>query len=568
MGLMNKAGRISNLSIMLTSSPTKTALLIAIIILALYLLISTRTTLWDRDEPRYARAAVEMVESGNYLVPAFNGQMWLDKPPLLYWLMSVPVRLFGSTEFACRFFGAVGSAITALLTFFIGRRLFGTKAGLWAMVVLASTLMMLVVGSSALTDAVLLPIIVAVMAVFTLSIENRPSSFVRRLSTLVMGIVIGLGMLAKGPIGLMPIPVLLVTLWLGKKFKLDFKISYWQIGAALLLGFLIFSAWALPANKVSNGEFFRFFIGRHVISRAIKPMEHHGGNFLLYLPYYLVVIIVGFFPWTLHLPGALSAVAGGRVGGSSGRVFLFGWIAAPLIIMTLVATKLPHYILFIWPALALAVGGTIVASQQNMLNDRDKIWLRRGVWFFAPLVIAIAIGLIIGPWFVEVPGLCWSGLVSGIVLLVMMVIAIHWQQANRPEVSAKVMLIGMFIFMIPVLFGVLPAVERVKLSPPIAEAVKAETLQNVPVATYKYGEPTLNFYIGRQIEELRSEEDVVSWAKEPIDGILVIPKDKMDGIRQRYGDLPLNEIASKKGFNYSKGTALELAALIRKMEKQ
>ncbi|MCJ7777872.1 MAG: glycosyltransferase family 39 protein [Sedimentisphaerales bacterium] len=568
MGLMNKAGRISNLSIMLTSSPTKTALLIAIIILALYLLISTRTTLWDRDEPRYARAAVEMVESGNYLVPAFNGQMWLDKPPLLYWLMSVPVRLFGSTEFACRFFGAVGSAITALLTFFIGRRLFGTKAGLWAMVVLASTLMMLVVGSSALTDAVLLPIIVAVMAVFTLSIENRPSSFVRRLSTLVMGIVIGLGMLAKGPIGLMPIPVLLVTLWLGKKFKLDFKISYWQIGAALLLGFLIFSAWALPANKVSNGEFFRFFIGRHVISRAINPMEHHGGNFLLYLPYYLVVIIVGFFPWTLHLPGALSAVAGGRVGGSSGRVFLFGWIAAPLIIMTLVATKLPHYILFIWPALALAVGGTIVASQQNMLNDRDKIWLRRGGWFFAPLVIAIAIGLIIGPWFVEVPGLCWSGLVSGIVLLVMMVIAIHWQQANRPEVSAKVMLIGMFIFMIPVLFGVLPAVERVKLSPPIAEAVKAETLQNVPVATYKYGEPTLNFYIGRQIEELRSEEDVVSWAKEPIDGILVIPKDKMDGIRQRYGDLPLNEIASKKGFNYSKGTALELAALIRKMEKQ
>ncbi len=562
MGLMNKAGKISNLSIMLTSSPTKTALLIAIIILALYLLISTRTTLWDRDEPRYARAAVEMVESGNYLVPAFNGQMWLDKPPLLYWLMSVPVRLLGPTEFACRFFGAVGSAITALLTFFIGRRLFGTKAGLWAMAILASTLMMLVVGSSALTDAILLPIIVAVMVVFTMSI----GSVVTTAYVILIGIALGLGMLAKGPIGLMPIIVILVTLWLGKRFKLDFKISYWQIGAALLLGFLIFSAWALPANKVSNGEFFRFFIGRHVISRAIKPMEHHGGNFLLYLPYYLIVIIVGFFPWTLHLPGALSAIAGGRVGGSNGRIFLFGWIAPPLIIMTLAVTKLPHYILFIWPALALAVGGTIVASQQNMLNDRDKIWLRRGGWFFAPLVIAIAIGLIIGPWFVEVPGLCWSGLVSGIVLLVMMVIAIHWQQANRPEVSAKVMLIGMFIFMIPVLFGVLPAVEQVKLSPPIAVAVKAKTLQNVPVATYKYGEPTLNFYIGRKIEVLQSEEAVVEWAKQPVPGVLVIPSDKLDEIQKRYGVLHLDKLISKKGYNYSKGRELELVALARRGE--
>lgn len=566
MWLMNKAGRFSNLSIIFTSSPTKTALLIAIIVLVLYLLISTRTTLWDRDEPRYARAAVEVVESGNYLVPTFNGQMWLDKPPLLYWLMSVPIRLFGPTEFACRFFGVVGSAITALLTFFIGRRLFGTKAGLWAMVILASTLMMLVVGSSALTDAVLLPIIVAVMMVFTMSIGNRPSSFVHRLSPLIIGIALGLGMLAKGPIGLMPIIVILVTLWLGKRFKLDFNLSYWQVGAAILLGFLIFVVWALPANKVSNGEFLRFFIGRHVIARAIKPMEHHGGNFLLYLPYYLIVIIVGFFPWTLHLPGALSAIAGGRVGGSNSRNFLFGWIAPPLIIMTLAVTKLPHYVLFIWPALALAVGGTIVASQKNMLNDRDKVWLRRGGWFFAPLVIAIAIGLIIGPWFVGVPGLRWSGLVSGIVLLVMMVIAIHWQQANRPEVSAKVMLVGMFIFMIPVLFGVLPAVERVKLSPPIAEAIKAETLQNVPVVTYKYGEPTLNFYIGRKIEVLQSEEAVVEWAKQPVPGVLVIPGDKLDEIQKHYGVLHLDKLISQKGYNYSKGRELELIALARRGE--
>ncbi|HEW78800.1 MAG TPA: glycosyltransferase family 39 protein, partial [Phycisphaerales bacterium] len=95
--------------------------LIALAIMGKYLFMSTRSTLWDRDEPRFARATVEMIESGNYLVPSFNGKMWPDKPIFFYWLMSLPVRLLGPTELACRFFGAVGTALTCLLTFFIGR---------------------------------------------------------------------------------------------------------------------------------------------------------------------------------------------------------------------------------------------------------------------------------------------------------------------------------------------------------------------------------------------------------------------------------------------------------------
>jgi hypothetical protein len=562
MASRHQAGKFYFLWGKLTSSPTRAALLIALIIGGLYLFISTRTTLWDRDEPEYARAAVEMVESGNYLVPTFNGRIWLEKPPLLYWLMSPAIRVFGQTEFAFRFFGAIGTAVTSLLTFFIGRRLFGVKAGLWAMVILASTLMILVVGSSAITDAVLLPLVVIVMAIFTLSI----GSALTIAGIFLMGIALGLAMLAKGPIGLMPVIVILATLWLGKRFKLAFGISYWQIGLVTLIGFLIFSAWAIPANSATNGQFLREFVNQNVISRAIKPMEHHGGNFLLYLPYYLVVIIVGFFPWTLHLPGALSAVIRGRIGGRYGRVFLFGWIVPPLIIMTLAATKLPHYILFIWPALSLAVAGTITEAQQNSLTERDRSWLRHGAWFFGPLAIAMALGLMIGPRFLRIAGFHWSGLASGIVLLVTAVIAIRQQRANRPEVSAKVMLVGGFIFVIFILFSVLPAVEQVKLSPAIAKAVKENTLEDVSVATYKYREPTLNFYIGRQIEVLATEKDVVDWAKQPISGILVIPGDILNEIQQRYGVLPLNKLISKKGYNYSKGEELELVALARRVK--
>jgi 4-amino-4-deoxy-L-arabinose transferase-like glycosyltransferase len=501
-----------------------------------------------------------MVESGNYLVPTFNGRPWLEKPTLLYWLMSLPIRVFGPTEFACRFFAAAGTALTCLLTFFIGWRLLGAKAGLWAMIILASTLMILVHGAAATVDAVLLPFTVGVLAVFIQAIG--PGMHISHV--ILMGIALGAGLLAKGPMGLLPIPVMITTLWLGRRAKLRAGRYLLRIGTATTLGVLIFLAWAIPANNATQGQFLRVFIGSHVLSRAITPMQDHGGDFLLYLPYYLPVIIVGFFPWTMHLPGAVSAVVGRRVGGQYCRALLIGWVASIFIMMTLAATKLPNYIIFIWPALALAVAGTIVAAKQNRLSAGDRIWLRRGVWLFGPLAITAVLALMIGPWFLEIPGLRWSGLASGIVLLIMAVIAIRQQYADRPQASAGVLLVGILVFQIPLLFGMLPAVEQVKISPLIARTIKDKTAEGMPVATYEYGEPTLNFYVGRQIEPLDSEKAVIAWTRQPQPGVLVIPKDMLAAIQERHGSLALDEIAATEGFNYSKGTRLELLALIRR----
>ena len=223
------------------SNTCRVALLIALAILAKYLFVSTRSTLWDRDEPHFTRAVVEMVESGNYLVPTFNRQMWPDKPPLLYWLMSVPVRLLGPTEFAWRVYGTHESQVPCLLIFLIGQRLFGTKAGLWAMVILASTLMVLVIGTAATTDAVLLPINVAIMLIFAQS----AISGVRPYHVILMGLVLGLGMLTKGPIGLMPIPAIATIFWFDRKNRKSIWRDVLLIGISVAIGFLIFSAWAI-----------------------------------------------------------------------------------------------------------------------------------------------------------------------------------------------------------------------------------------------------------------------------------------------------------------------------------
>jgi len=553
---MKQAGKIQ-----IPDSPWVKAVLICLVFAGMYLAIAASSTLWDRDEPRYARVTVEMVESGNYLVPTFNGEAWPDKPILLYWLMSIPVRLLGPTEVACRFFGVAGTAITLLLTFFIGKTLFGTRAGLWSEVILGTTALMIMVGSSAIVDGVLMPFIVGAMAVFV----RRSGRTIRFIDVLVCGILMGLGMLAKGPIGLMPVPVMAVVLWFGRRSRPGLIRNFSMVCLMTIVAIGIFLAWAIPANKATGGELFRVFVGKHILARSFKPMEGHGGNFFLYLFYYPAVMIAGFFPWVVFLPGAFSAVIGKRIGTGESRNILISWIVVTVILMTLAATKLPHYILFAWPAMAIMAGGTI-ATGRSVLNERDEKWLRGGVWFLGPVGLAVASGLIAGGYLLKEEGLKTPGLICGLEILAMTAICCILQIRERFTASAGAIWAGVVILMAPLLFGLLPAIEAIKISPPIAAAIKEKTGSDVPVATYKYAEPTLNFYIGRKINELRKEAKVIEWLKNRGQRVLIIPRKDLDVIRQKIETADFEEIASKKGINYSKGKEVEVVALLVKTQ--
>jgi 4-amino-4-deoxy-L-arabinose transferase-like glycosyltransferase len=539
-------------------TPWPAVILVAALVAGLYWFIDSRSTLWDRDEPRFARATVEMVESGNYLYPTFNGRLRPDKPILIYWLMSVPVRVLGPTSLACRFCGAVGIAATCLLTFLLGRRFTGDKAGWWSMVVLASTLMVIVEGTAATSDAILLPCMVAVMVFFSRGL----TSGLRWYDVLGMGLALGAGLLAKGPVALLPLPVIAVTLWLTRKGGVRVGAHLAQLGGATVLGALLFVAWALPANHATGGEFLRLGIGHHVLARSARPLEHHGGAFLLHLPYYLPVIVAGFFPWTLHLPGAVSAVLGRRVGSAHFRELFLAWVVSVVALMTLIATKLPHYVLFTWPALALAVGG-VLAARPDALTDRDRRWLRGGVWFFGPVAGGAIVAFLAAPFWLHVPGALAPFWMAAGVLLVLSVLAIRQQLQDRPQASAVTLLAGMLVLLVPLTLGALPALENLKIAPALAAAVRQKTAPEVAVATFKFGEPSLNFYLGRPIEPLANEEAVASWAREPGAGILIVPPAVLAGIEQRHGSLGLREIAAKEGLNYSKGKVLQVVALRR-----
>src|SRR6202166_1675977 len=175
------------------------ALALAGAIFAVLLALASRTTLWDRDEPRFAQATVEMVASGDYLVPTFNGRMRPDKPILAYWWMSLPVRLLGPSAAAARLGSAAAMAIAALLTFAAGRRLLPERAGLWAMAVLAATPLAVVEGHAATADALLLAAVTGALACFAAALAGDCRS-PWPWPWLGLGVALGLAQLAKEPV--------------------------------------------------------------------------------------------------------------------------------------------------------------------------------------------------------------------------------------------------------------------------------------------------------------------------------------------------------------------------------
>jgi 4-amino-4-deoxy-L-arabinose transferase-like glycosyltransferase/membrane-associated phospholipid phosphatase len=531
---------------------------IVLVSLASLFFTATRSSLWDRDEPRFARAAVEMVESGDWLVPTFGGEWRLHKPILIYWLMSIGVRAFGETELAVRLFAPIAAALSLFFTWRIGRRALSPEAALMGVIVLATTPLFLVAGSAATTDAVLLSGILAALATFEAALD-RP----RPLYTALLALSIGGAALAKGPIGVaVPVLTAVSAAALMRRLSALGEMRFWL---ALAGGIAIALAWAIPANCATGGELFRQGLGEHVFERAIRAREGHGGDYLLYLPYYLPAIAASFFPWTLFLPAALSATAGGRAGGPRARALLFGWIVPTFLLVTLVATKLPHYALPIFPALALAVGGTVEAARRGVLDRRDLFWLEVGRVLFGAVGIGGGAAIALGAWLLPAEWkIARPASAAGWTLLAVALLALRDRSPRRLSRTVAFLAIGVFTIWAVFMAALLPAVERIKVSKPLAEAIRAKVGPGVPVFERGYDEPSLVFYLGRRVGTLRGESDVAAWARAPGPGVLVIGRDRLASIEKNYGPLGLEEIAAARGFNYSKGRSVNLVA-VRKL---
>lgn len=333
--------------------PARAAFVGAIIALLITLPGLGVGTLWDNSETAYGEVAREILLFHDWTVMHLNGQPWFIQPPLYFWIAAIFAKLFGVTAFALRLPSALATVVMGAMTGYAVARQAGTRIGIYASVVLSSSLMQAVIGRLAIMDALLdVAVALTVFWWFRALEAGRDRYFIYG------WIAAGFGFLAKGPVA--PVVALLVivpyALWNRRHEPTRFpSTKAWIGGIAAMIA--IIAPWLIAIGVHAGGSALVQLIGHYTIGRYTGVIENQSGPVWYYLP----VVILGFFPWIAFLPSAIAyGIRSLRSTGTPANIarlwrLAFAWIVLPLIFFSFAKTKLPNYIALEFPALALVV---------------------------------------------------------------------------------------------------------------------------------------------------------------------------------------------------------------------
>ena len=449
------------------------------------------------DEGRYAEISREMVLSGDWVTPRLNGIKYFEKPPLQYWATAAAFKVFGETEFAARLWTGLAGLLAVLASFFTGRRLFGAEAGLIGAAVCASSLLFVFMGHFNALDMGLAGMLHLTLCGFLLA--QRGSAQESRIWMLAAWAALALAVLAKGIVALVLTGGTLVLYSLATR---DF--SPWK-RLAPVSGTLLFLAVAAPwfvAVSAANPEFARFFFIHEHFERFLT--KTHGRVEPAW--YFLPVLAIGFLPWTAAVLHAVLPVAWRRDGaGFQPRRFLLLWCLVVLGFFSASGSKLPSYILPLFPALALLAGEALPRLSSRALRGHLVV-----------LAALASAALILAPRAAgldeEVPGTMaeyakWLT-ASAAVLLATMLAAL-WLVVRERRTGALLLVAGgAFLTGTGALLGH-DSLSRTQSAYHIASAIKPLLRPDVPFYSVHMHDQTLPFYLGRTVTlvEYRDEFD-------------------------------------------------------------
>jgi 4-amino-4-deoxy-L-arabinose transferase-like glycosyltransferase len=317
----------------------------------------------DFDEAAYGEVARAMLASGDWLVPTLCGTAFYEKPPLLYWTAAAGLKLLGVGPAGVRLGTVLAGAVAPLALFAFARRPLGTRAAFASALVLAASLEFAVLARLAVTDMLLVLWSVVCLGALHRAFEacDRGNGWF----TLAC-VAAGLAILTKGPIGLLfPVAAGMVELALRRRWRDVLRLDWLALALALAAG-LGFSWWlALGLTQPGGFEFVRSLFFAHHVGRFSRPMQGHGGGVLYYLP----VLLVGLFPWSLLLPLAVARTEL-RAGDERARFLrLFATFSTlTVVFFTIAATKLVNYIAPALPGFALLIGTLLTHPREG--HDR------------------------------------------------------------------------------------------------------------------------------------------------------------------------------------------------------
>ena len=305
--------------------------------------------LWESDEKTYSQWAFHMVKSGDYLTPWAFGElaMWIAKPPLIMWLMSLAYQVFGVNNFALRFVSPVFGVLSLIFVFYLGKKLHNLYVGLLSALVLGTFTTFYVFARHAMTDVPFLFFFVASIYFLILSEKTENTNRYVALS----GLFFGLALMTK-QIQALLIPLVLFVYFLATKRSIRFLFTkrftrFW--GVALLM----FSPWAIYMTLRFGPDFWYWYFAYSGFTRTVSPIEGHFGGYFYYFSY--LVNSENLF-WIILLPFATGLCAfNAIIKRLKGDALILTWMSIVLAVFTFAQTKLEWYILPAFPAFAIAI---------------------------------------------------------------------------------------------------------------------------------------------------------------------------------------------------------------------
>ena len=248
----------------------------------------------DMNEGLYAEIAREMLEQRQYLIPHLNYVPYLEKPPLLYWLIALSYQLFGISEFAARFVPSTCAVLACLSLVWFGKRLGQPRAGWLAAVILASSFGFILIGRTVFFDMLLVLCLWLSLWCFYLWYQTDKRSYLRVAYAGLAG-----GLLTKGLVALVFPASIVVVFLLTEPCGWRKRLQIFD-GWRLLLFFIIATPWHLLASLKQPHFAWDYFINEQFYRFLDKriPNDYHTGPIYFYLPFILAYL----FPWCLLLP--------------------------------------------------------------------------------------------------------------------------------------------------------------------------------------------------------------------------------------------------------------------------
>ncbi len=316
------------------------------------------------DEARNSEAAREMLVSGNYIVPFFNGELRTDKPPLHYFFMTLGYQLFGVNAFGARFFSGVFGALTFLITYRNVKRWQNASIAWITVTILASSLFFVQEFHLAVPDPYLIFFVTLSLFSFYNLYKTRQWQWI-----IVFYSAIAFGLLSKGPIAL-ALPGLVIPIFLA--FKKEFNLSTilrLRPFLGLLLILLIAAPWYYQVHLATEGIWTEGFFLDHNISRFGAEKEGHGGLFII-TPLY---VILGLLPFSVFAIQAFRKVWEVR---KEHDFVWFSWIIAivTIVFFSISGTKLPNYPMPCYPFVAIVIAFYLHEIYRSNTKPGTVIW--------------------------------------------------------------------------------------------------------------------------------------------------------------------------------------------------